>query len=73
LQKAQKPEIKASIDEFEAKLNGSRQKGVEGETAEETDSPAPVVPAKRTKQSRSSMKGYLVIDLSVFVHKLTYI
>lgn len=46
--------MKASIDEFESKLSSCRAKGTEGETREDTDSPAPVVPAKRTKQSRSS-------------------
>lgn len=54
LQKSQKAEMKASIDEFESKLSSCRAKGTEGETREETDSPVPVVPAKRTKQSRSS-------------------
>jgi hypothetical protein len=55
MQKLQKAEMKASIDEFEAKLNSCREKGTDGETKEENDTRIPpVVPAKRAKQPRSS-------------------
>jgi hypothetical protein len=56
MQKSQKAEMKGSIDEFEAKLNACREKGTEGETKDEKDTPPPppVVPAKRAKQLRTS-------------------
>ncbi|KAJ2958011.1 hypothetical protein NQZ79_g6363 [Umbelopsis isabellina] len=54
LQKSQKPELKTVIEEFEAKLNACREKGtVEGADEETESAPTPVVPAKRSKKTRS--------------------
>lgn len=54
LQKSQKSEMKTAIEEFEAKLNACREKGtVEGAEEETESAPTPVVPAKRTKKTRS--------------------